>query len=111
VVVVYYWASWCQSVAADFAKLKKLAADYYGKGLEVVCVNVDDNQPDAEAVVKRAQPPGCQLFSAGGLDSPLATQYGLIVFPNVFLVGRDGKVLSRTVEVNGLEEELKKVMK
>lgn len=109
-VVVYYWASWCQSTPADFVKLKKLTQDYAGK-LEVVGINSDDSQAEAESFLRRVVAPGYQLFAAGGMENPLAAYYGIIVFPNVFLVGPDGRVLSRTVEVNGLEEELKKVMK
>ena len=109
-VVVYYWASWCQSTPADFVKLKKLTQDY-GSKMEVVGINSDDTQAEAESFLRRVVAPGFQLFAAGGMENPLAAHYGLIIFPNVFLLGPDGKVLSRTVEVNGLEEELKKVIK
>ena len=44
------------------------------------------------------------------LESPLAVQYGVMVLPNLFLVGRDGKVVSHTVQMSGLEDEIKKLM-
>lgn len=110
-VVVYYWADWCQSAPSDFSKLKQLAQTYRSNGLEIVGISVDDDQARAEAFLKQHNPVGYQLFSAGGLESPLAQHYGLIVFPNIFLVGRDGKVLSRSVDMNGLEEEIKKALK
>ena len=50
-------------------------------------------------------------FQAGGLDSRLATQYGITVLPNMFLIGADGKAVSRNVQATTLEEELKKVVK
>jgi hypothetical protein len=40
----------------------------------------------------------------------LATQYGVMVLPNLFLVGRDGKVVSRTVQVATLEDEVRKLV-
>jgi thiol-disulfide isomerase/thioredoxin len=111
VVVVYYWADWCQSTPADFAKLKQLAQTYRSQGLEVVGISVDDDQAKAEAFLKQHNPVGYQLFAPGGLESPLAQHYGLIIFPNIFLVGRDGKVISRTLEAAGLEDEVKKAIK
>jgi thiol-disulfide isomerase/thioredoxin len=111
VVVVYYWADWCQSAPADFAKLKQLAQAYRSQGLEIVGISVDEDQAKAEAFVKQHNPVGYQLFAPGGLESPLAQHYGLIVFPNVFLVGRDGKVIDRSLEVAGLEDEVKKALK
>lgn len=111
VVVVYYWADWCQSAPADFAKLKQLAQTYRSQGLEVVGISVDDEQGRAEAFVRQHNPVGFQLYAPGGLESPVAQHYGLIIFPNIFLVGRDGKVINRNVEPATLEEEVKKVMK
>jgi hypothetical protein len=90
----------------------KLLLDKYGsKGLELVCVNLDTSVDDATAFLKSTQAPGVQLYKEGGLESPLATQYGIMVLPNLFLVDKDGKVASRTVQVGTLEEELKKLLK
>jgi hypothetical protein len=110
-VAVYYWASWNQQCVGDFAKLKLLLDTYGSKGFEVVCVNLDGTAAEATAFLQRSPAPGVQLFAAGGLESPLATQYGVMVLPNLFLVGKDGKVVSRTVQVNGLEDEVKKLLK
>src|SRR5207249_7682242 len=49
VVVVYYWASWNKQCSTDFFKLKTLANAYGGKGLEIVCVNLDATPADAMA--------------------------------------------------------------
>jgi hypothetical protein len=108
IVVVYYWASWNQQHVGDFARLKVLQGAYSGK-IELVCVNVD-NSP-AEAGADRNARPGIQLAHAGGLDGPLATHYGIMVLPNLFLVNKDGKVASRTVQISNLEDEIKKLVK
>ncbi len=112
VVVVYYWASWNQQTVGDLAKLKLLLSTYGSKGLELVCVNLDRSAAEARDYLQRSPSPGVQLFEAGGLEeSPLARQYGIMVLPNLFLVNRDGKVASRTVQMNNLEEEVKRLLK
>ncbi len=110
VVVVYYWASWNQQCTSDFAKLKLLLSTYGSKGVELVCVNLDNKAEEATAFLRSNPALGIQLFREGGLDSPLAVQYGVMALPNLFLVGKDGKVVSRTVQVNGLEDEVKKLV-
>jgi thiol-disulfide isomerase/thioredoxin len=111
-VAVYYWASWNGQCVGDFAKLKLLLDTNAKQGLELVCVNLDSSKDDATAFLKRSPVPGTHLFKDGGLDnSPLAAQYGIMVLPNLFLLDKDGKVLSRTVQVATLEEELKKQLK
>jgi len=111
VVVVYYWASWNQQCSADFFKLKTLVNTYGNKGLEIVCVNLDNGAGTAMAFLQRTPTPGTHLYQEpGGLESPLAVNYGVMVLPHLFLIGRDGKVVSHTVQTNGLEDEIRKLM-
>jgi hypothetical protein len=110
IAVVYYWASWNQQCVGDFAKLKLLLESNADK-VELVTVNLDTTADEANAFLRRAPAPGTHLHQDGGLDCPLAMQYGIMGLPNLFLVGKDGKVLSRTVQVNTLEDELKKQLK
>ncbi len=107
VVVVYYWASWISQSAADFAKLKALA-DAEGKGVEIVCVNLDGTPKEARDFLATAPPVGVQLYQSGGMESKLAVDYGVTVLPNVFVVGKDGKVVNRNAQINALDEEVKK---
>jgi hypothetical protein len=112
VVVVYYWGGWNKErCVGDFATLKLLLDTYPGK-LALVCISLDSTANEARDFLQRVQAPGIHLFQAGGLDSPLATQYGILFLPHLFLVDKDGKVLSRTVQqVSGLDSELKKRLK
>jgi thiol-disulfide isomerase/thioredoxin len=109
VVMVYYWASWNGQCAADFAKLKKVLAD--NKGVALLCVNLDGKPEEARKFLSDNPAPGTHLYGAGGLEGKLATDYGIMVLPNLFLVGKDGKVLSRSVQVGNVEEEIKKQKK
>ncbi len=108
-VIVYYWASWNKErTVGDFASLKLMQNTYASRGVELVCVNLDNSAREAQAFLQQVPSTSVQLFQPGGLDSPLATQYGVMVLPNLFLVDKEGKVISRTVQVGNLEEELKK---
>lgn len=109
VAIVYYWASWNGQSTTDFAKLKVLMAAWAPKGVELVCVNLDNSPPEASE--SRTQIQAHHLYHPGGLESPLATQYGVMVLPHLFLVDKNGKVASRTVQINNLEDELKKLIK
>jgi hypothetical protein len=108
VVVVYYWYSWKGGPVGDFAKLKQLVETYGKQGLELVTVNLDASAKEAAEFVKKAGAPGTHLFQEGGMDSKYAVEYGVMMMPNLFLVGKDGKVVSRTLQVENLEGEVKK---
>ncbi len=111
-VVVYYWGGWNKErCVGDLATLRLLLDTYAGK-LALVCVNLDNTADDARSFLQHVQAPGIHLFQAGGLESPLATQYGIMFLPHLVLVDKDGKVLSRAVQqVSSLDAELKRRLK
>jgi len=109
-VVVYYWASWNGQSANDFGKLKSILNTFGPKGLELISVNLDNSAGDAQNFVAQNSVPGTHVHQTGGLESPLATQYGIFVLPNLFLINKEGKVVSRNAQLATLEDELKKLL-
>jgi hypothetical protein len=110
IVIVYYWASWNSQCLGDFAKLKLITEQNTGK-VELVSVNLDDTADKAKAYLARSPVPGTHLHQPGGLEGALATQYGVMVLPNVFLVGKDAKVVNKAAQIANVEEEIKKLLK
>lgn len=110
VVVVYYWASWNQQAAADFFKLSTVLKGNAGN-VEVVCVNLDNNIAEAQVFLQKTPGPEFQLADQhGGLDGKLAKQYGINVLPTTFLLDKQGKVVSATVQMSSLDDEIKKLL-
>jgi thiol-disulfide isomerase/thioredoxin len=110
VTIVYYWASWNNQCASDFSKLKSLLDAQAGK-LELVCVNLDATLDEARKYLSGSPAPGTHLHQDGGLESKMATDFGIQVLPTIFLVGKDGKVVSRNGQIANLEDEVKKLVK
>jgi peroxiredoxin len=115
VVVVYYWSTTAKSTCVgELAQMKQLLTTYGSKGLEIVTVNLDDKATDAQAFLTASQITFPTLFLATelakGLDSPLALQYGIVGVPTIFLVGKDGRVIDRSIQVNELEDAIKKAI-
>jgi thiol-disulfide isomerase/thioredoxin len=112
VVAVYYWMSECEACVRDFAGLKELQSKYAAKGLEIVTVNLDEKQEDASKFLASHPLAVTHLFQATeqgkGLNSPLALHYGITTMPHIFLVGKDGNVVNRTLQINDLEDAVRK---
>lgn len=113
VIVVYYWASYGQP-AEDFKHLTKIR-DKFTKDLEVVTVNLDERAADAQQCLQKSPLAVPHLFDGteekSGLNSGLATQYGIQGIPTLFLIGKDGRVISRTLQIDQLEREIEKAVK
>jgi hypothetical protein len=74
-------------------------------------VNLDTTAEEARAFAKKNPTVGTQLHQSGGLDGKLATQYGVMVLPSLFVVGKDGKCVSKNAQVGTLDDEIKKATK
>lgn len=109
VVVVYYWTN-APVCIGDFARLKQVLASHAGD-VELVTVSLADSEADANSFLKSNPVQGTHLFQPSkdgvGMNSPLAEQYGINGIPVLFLIGRDGRVLSTTGQVNDLEAAIK----
>ena len=111
VLVVYYCAGWSRALPNDAKTLQALAKQYGPKGFELVTVCLDVDAKTAADTVGKNALPGIQLYAPGGLDSsPLASAYGILVVPHVFVVGKDGKVVNRNAQIASLEEDLRKLL-
>lgn len=110
VVLVYYCASWSQTLPEDAKKLQSIVTQYGPKGLHLVTVCLDTEAKNAMAAVQNNKLPGTHLFMPGGLDaSPLASSYGILVIPHLFIVGKNGAVVNRNAQLANLEDEVKKL--
>ena len=114
-VIVYYWASYSSNFDVDFIRLKRVLDANPKRGVELVCINLDDRADVARDALKKVSGQWVHLYQAppnntgSGMYSPLAIQYGIHMLPTMFLVGRDGRVIHRSLQIGELEAELKKL--
>jgi hypothetical protein len=108
-VIVYYWASWNGNAVEDFTKLKAVLDK--NKDTALLCVNLDQTPDEGKAFLTKHRIPGTHIYRPGGLDSKLAAQYGVMVLPSLFLVGKDGKCVNKGVQIGTVEDEVKKALK
>jgi hypothetical protein len=116
IVIIHYWASYSANYDDDFVRLKRIL-DKLDRKLKVrlVCVNLDDDVKRAREAVRKLPDRWTHIYLAppnnnpGGLNSKLAIDYGIHMLPTTFLVGRDGRVVNRSVQLADIEAELKKL--
>ena len=94
VVIVNFWASWCQECRPEMPVLDRLHRDLGSRGLVVVGVNARE---DKAVVGRYARELGLTfpllLDPAGHVNA----QYGVVGLPATFFVGRDGRAVALAV--------------
>ncbi len=111
VVLIQYWASWCEPCKADMAALKELATRYSKSGFDIIGVNLDNSLEQMKTYLAQNRLPWPQIHEEGGLDSRPATEMGILTLPTMILVDRDGKVVDRNIHVADLDKELQRLIR
>ncbi len=90
VVLIDFWASWCEPCKKELPALEQLTRDYASKGVAVVLINVDKERENAERMALQLKLNSSQVL----LDPSGATAaaYDLPKMPTSFVVDKKGIV-------------------
>ena len=110
VVIVDFWASWCEPCKIELPALNKLHQKYKGK-LVVIGVNVDENLNDAKTFLKD-HPVGFDLVHDKGQKN--AGELGIEKMPTSFILA-NGKIVKvheafREGDDKKIDAEVKKLL-
>lgn len=110
VVIVDFWASWCEPCKIELPALNKLHKKYKGK-LVVIGVNVDENLNDAKTFLKD-HPVGFDLVHDKGQKN--AGELGIEKMPTSFILA-NGKIIKlheafRDGDEKKIDAEVKKLL-
>jgi thiol-disulfide isomerase/thioredoxin len=94
VVVLNFWASWCEPCRTELPSLELLAQRHEAQGLLVVAVNFRET----DAAIRRfmeQQPMTLPILRDA--DGGAAWAFGVRVFPTTVVIGRDGRAVFSVV--------------
>jgi cytochrome c biogenesis protein CcmG/thiol:disulfide interchange protein DsbE len=95
VVVLNFWASWCNPACYDEAPvLQRTWQTYADRGVVVVGVDMQDTAEAAQAFIRRF---GLTFVNAPDPQGKVAVEYGVYGVPETFFVARDGTIRAKHV--------------
>jgi cytochrome c biogenesis protein CcmG, thiol:disulfide interchange protein DsbE len=95
VVVLNFWASWCNPACYDEAPvLQRTWQTYADRGVVVVGVDMQDTAEAAQAFIRRF---GLTFANAPDAQGKVAVEYGVYGVPETFFVARDGTIRAKHV--------------
>lgn len=113
VVLVHYWGTWCGPCTDDMPFLVALHDTYNKRGFEIVGINMDPKGSESKIAdyKKKYKMNWKSLSEPGQLEGPLARDFGIISAPTMFLIGKDGNVISRSTSTTDLKKVLPQLLK
>jgi thiol-disulfide isomerase/thioredoxin len=98
VVLINFWASWCNPCVQEFPSMLKLMARFKDD-LVLVAVSTDETKDEAVRFVKTLGVSGANAHLVWDPSRKVADQYGVQRIPESYVVGRDGKLIRKIVGV------------
>lgn len=92
IVVLYFWATWCEPCMIEFPKVKTLYNTLKEKGVQFIGISLDDDIGDLRGFVKQEEVEWPQLFDGKRWKGAIPGMYNVQVIPMMFLLDRDSKV-------------------
>ena len=111
VVLIDFWATWCDTCRSELPMLKALHAKYRGKDFELLAPSVDEGNPREVASFAEANALPYPVLIA---DYATIRSYRVSSLPAKFLIGRDGTIAARYVgpsDAVQLETDIEKLIK
>lgn len=92
VVVLDFWASWCVPCRRSFPWMNEMQKKYGDDGLVIIGVNMDADASEASVFLSDYPADFRIVYDP---DGDLAREYDVIAMPSSYIIGRDGKQVTR----------------
>lgn len=129
VVLIDFWATWCEPCKEEIPNVKRVYAAYRDKGFEIIGITLENGrlQPNdtpeqvAEKLAKARKKltdftaengmTWPQSFDGKGWSADIPKQFAVSAIPAMFLLDREGKLVTTNASGEKLEAEVKRLLK
>ena len=93
-ILLNYWATWCGPCKTEIPVLNELYAQYKDRGLAIIGISVDDDEPTLREFSKEF-PMSYTVVTAREQEDALEAAGPVWGYPTTFFIGRDGSICGK----------------
>lgn len=105
IVMIDFWASWCQPCRRENPNVVKLYQKYNGKGFDIIGVSLDQSREDWIQAIKDDQLSWVHVSDLQERNAA-ALLYSVNSIPQTYLLDKEGKIIAKGLRSEQLAEKL-----
>ncbi|MBI2193563.1 MAG: TlpA family protein disulfide reductase [Planctomycetes bacterium] len=115
VVLIDFWATWCQPCMQELPGLVEGYRRYQPQGFEIIGISLDQEDrkgdlPNLRQVIRRKKVTWPQIADGQGWQSQLAEKYKIRSIPATYLLDRQGRIYRKGLRGKALWDAVNKLL-
>jgi thiol-disulfide isomerase/thioredoxin len=92
VVLVDFWATWCETCIDELPKMKQVYQRLHPKGFEIIGISLDMNKQALLEMIAKEEISWAQFFDESGEGNRIADEFEIVQLPVLWLVDKKGNL-------------------
>jgi len=110
VVLLDFWATWCEPCMAELPNVKEIYKKYHDRGFEIIGISLDTSESALRSELQKQGITWPQYYDGKGWDNQIAALYRVFAIPATFLLDREGVIRYRDLRGEELEDKVAELL-
>jgi peroxiredoxin len=106
VLMVYFWASWCEGCEAENPNIVRLYNKFKDRGLDIYAVALDKDKAQWLSAIKKYQFTWTNVSDLREWESEAVKVYNVNKTPTIYLLDKKGRIMAKNLRGKELEKKV-----
>ncbi len=106
VLMVYFWASWCEGCEAENPNIVRLYNKFKDRGLDIYAIALDKDKTEWLKAIKKHQFTWTNVSDLREWKSKAVEAYNVNKTPTIYLLNKEGRIMAKNLRGRELETKV-----
>ncbi len=110
VLMVYFWASWCDGCEAENPNITRIYNKYKDRGFDIYAVSLDKDKSEWLKAIDRHKFTWTNVSDLREWESEVVRDYNVNKTPTIYLLNKEGRIMAKNLRGKELEMKVEGLM-
>ncbi len=110
VLMIYFWASWCEGCEAENPNIVRLYNKFKERGFDIYAVSLDKDKAEWLKAIKEHEFTWTNVSDLREWESEAVKSYNVNRTPVIYLLNKEGRIMAKNLRGKELEMKVEKLL-